>query len=460
MKSINPWDPTDVVLEIEPTPIDALSETIAQAAEAQAEWAASGGAARAAALDRLADHIDAAADSLARWIMREVGKPIAEANGEVARAGAIARYHAQAALAPEGTAIPANAPSRLVMVRRRPIGVAGLITPWNFPLAIPLWKAAPALAAGNSVVLKVSPEAIGVGRQLARIFEECLPPGVASVVYGDAEVGEALVADERIGVISFTGSAGVGSRVVAAAAGRGAPVQAEMGGKNASIVLADADLGQAAKTIAHAAMGYAGQKCTATSRVIVEAPVVAEFLPLLVDAVRAQPVGDPADGATVVGPMITAAAAERASSAVEEACGRGAEPLVGVSGGRPAVGGAGGTLMQPVVMRVASSQDPVAQEEIFAPVLAVLEAADADEALEVVNDAEYGLTAAIFTQNLDRALDFADRVDTGMVRVNQSTAGVDLHAPFGGCKASSYGMREQGPDATDFFTETYTVSIS
>lgn len=450
----NPADASDRLIAVAAASAADVDQALARATRAQRSWGGDGAAARAAALDRLAHAIADRGDALAALIVREVGKPVSEARGEVARAVAIVRYHAQSALDAEGELLPPAPGTWLLASRRRPRGVCALITPWNFPLAIPLWKAAPALAAGNAIVLKVAEEASACGAALAELFDATLPEDVATVLFGGAATGTALIDHPLTACVSFTGSSAVGRSIVAAGGARALPVQAEMGGQNPSIVLADADLDAAATTIAHAAMGYAGQKCTATSRVIVAESVLDNFAARLTAAVQRLAVGDPAQEATVVGPVIDAAARDRALTEVAAAVGRGGALLCG---GEPA---APGTTLTPALLRIDDPADPFAQDEVFAPVACVLGAPDLDAAIEIANGVRYGLAAAVFTSSLASATRAVDALDAGMVRVNQSTAGVDLHAPFGGLKASSFGTREQGRAARAFFTESRTLSIA
>jgi acyl-CoA reductase-like NAD-dependent aldehyde dehydrogenase len=389
---------------------------------------------------------------VADLIVREVGKPVREARGEVGRALRVLRYYAQMVLVPDGETYPSADGGSWLMVRRRPLGVCGLVTPWNFPLAIPIWKAAPALVYGNTVVLKPAPQSAALGVLVAELFAHHLPEGCCELVLGDAETGRALVEDERVSAVSFTGSVAVGRQVAATAAARGARVQCEMGGLNASVVLADADLAAAAATIAGAAMGYAGQKCTATSRIVVERAVAAPFREALVEAVRALAVLEPASEDCVVGPVIESVARDGALAAVER------------SGGRVLTGGEAldeaGYYVAPTLVEIDDAGSVLAREEVFGPVAAVMTATDADDAVRIANATRYGLSGAIFTQDLSRAMGFAERLEAGMVRVNAPTSGVDFHAPFGGIRDSSYGPREQGLAARDSFTETRTLLIS
>jgi alpha-ketoglutaric semialdehyde dehydrogenase len=455
ISSTNPADPADVIGVFAPSGGIDVDRVVTAAAAAAPAWAGAPGQARADALTRVAARVEADAEALSALVCREVGKPIVEARGEVARTAAILRYHAQAALDPDGETYPPADGRSLLMTRRRPRGVVGLITPWNFPLAIPAWKLAPALAHGNACVWKASPLSPASAAALMACLEPELPPGIVQLVQGGADAGIALAGHAGLGALSFTGSAAAGASVARQAADRGVAVQCEMGGQNASIVLADADIGRAAATIARAAMGYAGQKCTATSRVIAEHRAAADLREALVAEVRGLVVENPADEACEVGPLITGDARAAAVAAVERAVGAGGRVLAGGT----AIDGAGHYLA-PALVEVPDAGAELAQEEVFAPVAAVLEARDAAHAVEITNGVRYGLSTSIFTRDLDRVLDLAGRLDTGLVRVNQPTSGVDLHAPFGGEKASGLGPREQGKAARELYTSLRTILVS
>jgi aldehyde dehydrogenase (NAD+) len=319
-------------------------------------------------------------------------------------------------------------------------------------VAIPLWKAAPSLAFGNAVLLKPAGSATGVGLLLHEIVAPHLPGDLFQVVLGDAVPGRALAGHPGVAAVSFTGSVPAGRDVVTRVAGRGGRVQAEMGGQNASIVLADADFGRAATAIAYAAMGYAGQKCTATSRILVEDAAYEEFRAALVDTVGGLGVVGPGEDKTLVGPVIS----ERARSSALAA--------VAAGGGRVLTGGtaldAPGYYLAPTLVELAGPDGPLATEEVFAPVAALLRVRTPEAAVDVANGVRYGLVASVFTRDLGRALTLTEQLDAGMVRVNAPTSGVDFQAPFGGAKESSYGPREQGLAARDFYTETRTVTIA
>lgn len=426
------------------------------AAEAFGAWRATTGPARAEALYRWGDAIAARAEEIAQAITREVGKPIGEARGEVGRAVVICRYYAGEAVRDVGEVIPAQTPDTLQFTLRDPLGPVALITPWNFPLAIPLWKAAPALAFGNTVVLKPSEMSSGVAHLLAETaLAAKLPAGAFNVLHGDGTTGEALLRHDAIRAISFTGSQGVGARVAAIGAERNVRTQAEMGGKNVVLVAKDGDLDRAALLTAAGAMRYAGQKCTATSRVIVERGVEAAFLAKLEAAVAALPLGPADDPAAAIGPLISADSLARIEGALRDAP---AEVLFGGALPDDRVWRAG-HWFAPRALRFDGPDHPLARRELFGPVLGVLVAADLDEAIALANDTPFGLSASLFTRDLTSAMRYVRRIEVGLVRVNGDTTGVDPHAPFGGTKSSSSGGREQGRAARDFYTETRTVQI-
>ena len=449
--SRSPQNPSDVVVEMASTAPDAVRTAVAAARTARAQWSREPANRRAEALDAAAEGLAAASSELTALVIREVGKPISEARAEISRGVAILRYFAQQVYAATG-AVHVPSTQGLLFSQRRPRGVAGLITPWNFPAAIPLWKAAPALAFGNAVVLKPSPAATATALRVMGILADVLPDGLCQVVAGDGETGAALV--EAADCVSFTGSAAVGGQVARAAVASGAPVQAEMGGQNASVVLPDADVVGAARDIANAAFSYAGQKCTATRRVIVVGDNSA-FVDALVATVEALAFGDPADSSTVVGPVIS----EFAQGAVLNAAAQAAR-----DGGRILAGGGApygeGWYVSPTVIDGLAPDHQLCREEVFGPICTVLRVRDEHEALRVVNSVRYGLVTGIYTRDLDNALTLVDGVDTGLVKVNAPTSGVDFYLPFGGTKESSFGPREQGTAAREFYTQLRTVTIS
>lgn len=457
LPDINPSRYRDVLAEVPIGTAGDAPAAVAAAAEALRAWRALTGPARAEHLYRWAAAIEARVEELAQLMCREVGKPVAEARGEAGRCVVILRYYAGEAVRSIGEVVPAQAAGALQFTLDEPLGVVALITPWNFPAAIPLWKAAPALAFGNTVVLKPSEQAPLVALFLAETAAASgLPAGAFNVLLGAGDTASALLDAEPVRAVSFTGSAAVGARVAARAAGRNIRFQTEMGGKNVAIVLPDGDLDLAARLVTAGAMRYAGQKCTATSRAVVDRRVEGAFLERIsreVDGLILGPVTDPA---ALVGPVISEAAQRRIQAAVAGAPGevvRGGAPLSGA-------GFDAGYFVAPTVVRAVPPGSPLGQEELFGPVLAVTAVGDLEEALAVANGTPYGLSASLFTRDMGAALHYVRRIEAGLVRVNGDTTGVDPHAPFGGMKGSSSGTREQGAAARRFYTETKTVQVN
>ncbi len=451
VRSFSPQAPDDLVGEFPEAGAAEVQAAFAAARQAQREWWALGASGRAAALHGAAASLRAMREEATALVVREVGKPLTEAAGEVTRAISILEYYAQSCFAAVGEHYPPSL-GGLLYTERRPHGVAALITPWNFPLAIPLWKAAPALACGNAVVLKPSPQSPACAELLARVLGENLPERTFAVVHGDAEAGRALVAGGD--VVSFTGSDAVGRLVAAQAGERGIPAQCEMGGQNAAIVFDDADPARTAAMIAGGAMGYAGQKCTATRRVIVVGDGD-EFIDALAAAVSGLPVGAPAQADTVVGPVITEQARDTVASAVGRARAEGGRILAG--GGND---DRDGWFVAPALVDGLPPGHELTREETFGPLATILRAPNARGAAELANSVRFGLVTSVHGRDLDQLLATAAALDTGLIKINAPTTGVDFYAPFGGEKDSSYGPREQGPDALAFYSTTRTVTIA
>jgi len=450
--STSPQDPSDVVHDADIFTPAQVASVAALARDAQRGWA-SNAFARANALRESANALRAKSAEAAALIVREVGKPIVEARGEVARAIAILDYYAQAALDPIGEVIPPSVPGLLVSTREAH-GIAGLITPWNFPIAIPIWKAAPALSMGNAVIIKPSEYAIGCARFLEELFAATLPAHIFTALPGLAETGQAVIANSD--VVSFTGSALVGAKVVAAASSIGIPVQAEMGGQNPAIVLPDADLQLAATHLSQAAMGFAGQKCTATRRIIVvgDQSRVDEVSEALIAAIEGLAPEDPNKEGVLVGPLIHSGARDTFLAAAKQAVS---------AGGRLLTGGQSldrdGWFAKPALVSGLALDHHLMVEETFAPLATVVGVKDVAGAIELGNSVRFGLTASVHGRDLEALLRVARELKTGMVKINTPTAGVDFHAPFGGTKDSSYGAREQGKDALRFYSITRTITI-
>ena len=459
LPDINPADRRDIIGEFpNSTAADAV-QAVEAAAAAQPAWAALSSHARGEYLRKTADILESRVDEVARGLMREEGKSLPEARGETLRGVTILRYYAAQTMLPDGDVIPSAGATTFLYSRRVPLGVCALITPWNFPIAIPLWKAAPALAFGNAVVLKPSEHAPLTAWHIARVFEEAgLPKGVFNVLFGHgSRTGETLTTHPAVSAVSFTGSVRTGKVIAAQAVGAGKKYQLEMGGKNAAVVLADADMVQAVNLTIQGAFKSAGEKCTATSRAIVHSDIYDEFSRRLAEKTRALKVGPGDDSEAYLGPVISEQARDNILSAIDSARSDGTEMLCGGRCEDPALGN--GFYVAPTVFGNVRPDSRIAREEVFGPVLCLMRAESFDHAVELLNGVEYGLSASLFTRDLNAAMQFAERALAGMVRINGETAGVEPQAPFGGMKASSSWSREQGLAARGFFTQTKTISI-
>jgi acyl-CoA reductase-like NAD-dependent aldehyde dehydrogenase len=457
----NPADSDEVIGLAPASTVDDARAAIAAAREAQPRWAAMSGPDRGRVLQRAATLLEGRVDAWAAELTREEGKTRAEARGEVLRAVDLLRYFAGEGWRVGGDVLPADTPNTLLYSVRVPLGVVAIITPWNFPLAIPVWKIAPALVMGNTVVFKPASATPLMGIRLGELLLEAgLPPGVLNVVTGGgAAIGDALVTDERIDGVSFTGSYAVGHTLYQKTAQRMTRTHLELGGKNPVIVAADADLDKAVGIVVRGGFGLTGQACTATSRVIVAAPVAREFAERLAAAARAITVGPGLADGVQMGPAVSAGQRKTDLEYIEIARAEGATVLAG--GGTPADAALGrGHFVEPTVLTGVRPDMRVAQEEIFGPVIGVMEAADLEEAFRIANGIEYGLTASIVTNDLRAALRFAERAEAGTLKVNQPTAGLSVQAPFGGFKHSGSGMfREMGPGAVEFYSRIKTVYL-
>ncbi|GHG50985.1 aldehyde dehydrogenase [Sinomonas cellulolyticus] len=457
LTSVNPARPEEVVAEGTQAVAADVVRAMSAARAAQREWGRAPIHERGAVLARAAAALEARADQYGLELAREEGKTLAEGRGEVLRAAQILRYYAGEGDRTAGEHFASPRRGERILVTRKPLGVVGIVTPFNFPIAIPAWKIAPALVYGNAVVWKPASTVPLLAMRFAEaLVEGGLPAGVLNLVIGPGALGTDLVRHPDLDGLSFTGSTGVGRMLAGEAASRGVPFQGEMGGKNAAIVLADADLDLAAEQVLFGAFRSTGQKCTATSRLIVAEEVADEFLAKLSERLDAWRVGDPSDPGTHMGPLVTpsAAAGVRDAVAAAEADGAG----VAYRGQAPS----GEAYVPPTVLEVpeaGASTNIVWREELFGPVLAVRRAASTDEAFALAEDSEFGLTAALFTRDIATALDAVDTLDVGILHVNSESAGADPHVPFGGAKKSGYGPKEQGAAAKEFFTHTTTVYL-
>jgi acyl-CoA reductase-like NAD-dependent aldehyde dehydrogenase len=450
----NPWRPGEVVGEYPASDAADARAAVDAAADAAADWASTPGPARAAIFFKVAELLEARTERIAQDMTAEMGKPLREARLEAGRTAAILRYFAGEAYRPIGDVFEASVQNQRLFTLRRPIGVVGLITPWNFPAAIPAWKAAPALIYGNAVVMKLGYEAPRTGLHLAEAFAEAgLPAGVLNVLTGSgSKAGAALVADDRVRAVSFTGSVAVGHGVREEATRRGARVQLELGGHNPLIVMADAELDRAAEAAYAGAFWSAGQKCTATRRIFVQEGAYDGFRDALLQRIGRGAVGDPSDPATEVGPIVN----ESQLTEVLDAIARGRS-----EGGAVAAGGEradhDGYLVAPTVFEGVDDEAYLSREEVFGPVTSLYRFATLDEALDRANSVPFGLSAAIFTRDLHTVQRFTQEAQAGILHVNSQTAGADVHVPFGGIKGSGYGPHEQGRAALEFYTEQVTV---
>lgn len=456
----NPSDLSDVLGWYAQASAEQTAEAIAAAQAAGPVWAAWTPQQRADVLDRVAHEISARQAELADLLAREEGKALPDALGEIQRAAHLFRFFAGEAMRLGGELVASIRPGMSVEISREPVGVVGVIAPWNFPMAIPAWKIAPALAYGNTVVFKPAELVPGCAWALAEILSRAgLPAGTFNLVMGSGPViGNAMCSDPRVAAISFTGSEGVGRKVAAACVARTgamAKFQLEMGGQNPLVVLDDADLDRAVACAIQGAFHATGQRCTASSRLIVTEGIHDRFVAAMVEAMKGLRVGDARHPDTVIGPVVDARQWRQDLDYI--ALGQ-SEGAYLVTGGRPlpSVDGKTGHYLEPALFTQSNNAMRINREEIFGPVAAVISVRDAEEALQVANDTDYGLSAGVCTTSLKLASHFKRHMQAGMVMVNAPTAGVDPHVPFGGRKASSFGPREQGRYAAEFFTAVKT----
>jgi len=458
--SINPANRREIVGFVQKSVQPDLDAAAAAAKQASRSWARLSGAARGDYLYKAANALERRLNEVAEMMTREMGKTLPEAKGETARGVAILRYYAGEGMRKVGDVIPSTDSEGLMFTTRAPLGVVGVITPWNFPVAIPVWKIAPALVYGNTVVFKPAQETAVTAALVMECFHEAgLPAGVINMVTGRGTViGQGIIDHPDIQGITFTGSDQVGKQVGLGALKRGAKYQLEMGGKNPVIVAADADLDLAVEATISGGLRSTGQKCTATSRVIVHSDVYEPFKKKLLDKVSAIRVGSGLDGDTWMGPCASQSQLDTVLGYIERGKQEGAVLLCG--GKQPqAEELQDGYYVEPTVFEAVTRGMTIAQEEIFGPVLALMKADSLEEAIELANDVRFGLSASIFTRDIGSMLSFIREMDAGLVRINAESAGVELQAPFGGMKQSSSHSREQGQAAIEFFTSIKTVFV-
>lgn len=459
VSSLNPARPQIVVAHGAAATASDVDGAVTAAAGALRGWSATPIHQRGAVLLAAADVIDRHAQDWGSDLAAEEGKTRAEGIGEVRRAAQILRYYGNEGDRQAGDIYSSPRAGEQILVTRKPVGVVGVITPFNFPIAIPAWKIAPALIYGNTVVWKPASTVPLLAMHLAQALTTAgLPAGVLNLLIGGSEIGDGIVNHAGIDAVTFTGSTGIGRRIAAAAAARGVPAQCEMGGKNAAVVLDDADMDLALEQVMLGAFRSTGQKCTATSRLILTTGIADRFLDRLTSHAHALKVGDPTDDTTQMGPVVNDAAHKSISTGIDTATNQGATLL---TGGRLDLHHAlaDGYFIAPTIVELTGPPADIWTDELFGPVLAVRRADDVEEAFAMANDSEFGLSAAVFTQDLTRALQAVDHIDVGVLHINSESAGADPHVPFGGAKKSGLGPKEQGGAAREFFTHTTTVYL-
>jgi alpha-ketoglutaric semialdehyde dehydrogenase len=460
VENTNPANNEDVIGCIQKSTKEDLDKAVTTAKTAQKEWKKISGDARGKFLYKAADILESRIDDIAETMTREMGKTLPEAKGETARGVAILRYYAGEGMRKVGDVIPSTDQDAFMFTTRAPLGVVGVITPWNFPVAIPIWKAAPALIYGNTIVLKPATETAVTCAKVFECFQEAgFPSGVVNMITGPgAVIGQGLAEHPDVNGITFTGSNSVGKQIGQTVLARGGKYQLEMGGKNPVIVCSDADLDLAVEATISGGLRSTGQKCTATSRVIVQSDIYEEFKEKLLTKVKEITVGNGLEDGVWMGPSASESQLSTVLSYIQKGVDEGASLILG---GERLLGEEfdKGYFVQPTVFENVTSNMTIAQEEIFGPVLALMKVESVEEALELANDVEFGLSASIFTTNIQKMLSFINEMDAGLVRINAESAGVELQAPFGGMKQSSSHSREQGQAAIEFFTSIKTVFV-
>jgi aldehyde dehydrogenase (NAD+) len=457
----NPARPGEIVGRFQASTREDVDRAMDAAQGASDAWRKTSPIARGNILYKASQLVERRADEIAEALTREDGKTRKEAKGETLRAASILRFFAGETYQPVGDRLPSANPETFLYTERVPLGVVAAITPWNFPIAIPAWKMAPALAYGNTVVFKPAELTPLTATLLVECLAEAgLPPGVLNLVTGSGRtIGDAIVEHDAVNAITFTGSNAVGKALYRKAleSERGVKVQLELGGKNPVIVLKDADLDQALQQTINGAMMSTGQKCTATSRAFIQRPIFDDFVDRLVRRTAALRVGDPLQPTTDMGPAVSEQQRDSILEYLEIGRAEGAEVLAGGEGPDGGDDGDGGYFVPPTVLGNMAPTMRLAQEEVFGPVLAVMPVDDLEEGVALANSVKYGLSASIFTRDIATAFRFIRDVQSGIVHVNSETAGAEPQAPFGGMKASSSFSREQGKTAVEFFTQVKTV---
>jgi methylmalonic acid semialdehyde dehydrogenase len=460
VENINPANTQDVLGTVRQSTRDEARMAVESAAEAFRDWKRTPAPSRGRIVARAARLMEDDKENLAALLTREEGKTIAESRGEVQRSINVADFCAGEARRLNGETIQSELPLNFAYTVKQPIGVVACITPWNFPVAIPVWKIAPALVAGNTVVFKPATLTPATAVRIVEIFEEAgLPKGVLNLVLGaGSDAGDEIINHPAVRAVSFTGSNEVGIRLYEQTSRRGAKVQCEMGGKNPVVVLEDADLDLAVESTALGAFGSSGQRCTATSRAVVVNEIADEFVSRVASRAGRMRLGDGADPSTEMGPSVDQKQFETVLRYIDIGREDGAELVCG--GTRAVSNGLDkGYFVNPTVFDHVTPDMRIAREEIFGPVLCVLRVKGFDQAMTVANDCDYGLSSSIFSNDAGRIFRFVDEIETGMTHVNSPTTGGEAHIPFGGIKATGIGEREQGSTALDFYTELKVVYV-
>lgn len=460
VSNINPANTDDVIGTVSQATREEARAAVEAAAGAFRGWRATPAPARGRIVARAARLMEEQKEELARILTREEGKTIAESRGELQRSINVAEFCAGEARRMNGETIFSELPSNFVYTVKQPLGVVACVTPWNFPVAIPVWKIAPALVAGNTVVFKPATLTPATAVRIVEIFEQAgVPPGVLNLVIGSgSDAGDEIINHPAVKAVSFTGSNAVGVRLYELASRRGAKCQCEMGGKNPVVIMEDADLDLAVESTAQGAFGSSGQRCTATSRAVVVKQIADEFVQRIVKRAQTMRLGDGMDPQTEMGPSVD----ENQFKTVLRYIDIGREDGAQLRCGGERATGDGlekGYFVRPAVFDHVTSDMRIAREEIFGPVLSVLRVKDFDQAMQVANDCEYGLSSSIFTNDAARIFRFVDEIETGMTHINSPTTGGEAHIPFGGLKGTGIGEREQGSTALDFYTELKVVYV-
>ncbi|MFN2480294.1 MAG: aldehyde dehydrogenase [Pyrinomonadaceae bacterium] len=458
--NLNPANTEETLGTVRLSTREEARRAVESAAEAFRGWRATPAPQRGRIVARFARLLEDDRENLAKLLTAEEGKTLAESRGEIQRAINVAEFCAGESRRMNGETIQSELPANFAYTIKQPHGVVACVTPWNFPVAIPVWKIAPALVAGNSVVFKPATVTPGTAVRLTELFAEAgLPKGVLNLILGSgSEAGDEIVGHAAVRAVSFTGSNGVGLKLYEQCSRRGAKVQCEMGGKNPVVVLEDADMELAVESTAQGAFGSTGQRCTATSRAIVVEEVADKFVERMAARAGALRIGDGTDPNTEVGPLVDSNQFESVLRYINIGREDGAELACG-GGAADGDGMKKGYFVKPTVFTNVTPEMRIAREEIFGPVLSVLRVRDFDEAMRVANDSEYGLSSSIFSNDAARIFRFVEEIETGMTHVNSPTTGGEAHVPFGGSKATGIGEREQGSTALDFYTELKVVYV-